>query len=117
MAFEEFLTADNLSRLRIVSDVYITIPVSDAASASMLEYLLCGNVVIAGKWLLYKFWEDLGLFFLRVDEHELSEGILNVIENYQEYKHRTSQNRMLIMENLCWEKKIQDWKTMFESLN
>jgi len=83
----------------------------------MLEYLLCGNVVIAGEWLPYKFWEDLGLFFLRVHEHELSECIVDVIDNYSEYWQKSSKNRMLIMENLTWEKKIQDWKTMFESIN
>ena len=48
---EEFMNPDEIAKLRLVTDIMIHAPISDALSATMLEVLYAGNKVIAGGWL------------------------------------------------------------------
>ena len=50
---EEFLSEEDVVRLRVSSDIMIHVPRSDAFSAAMVQTLYAGNMVITGAWLPY----------------------------------------------------------------
>jgi hypothetical protein len=49
----EFLSIQDLALLRVVTDVYIHMPVTDALSGALTEALYAGAVSITGAWLPY----------------------------------------------------------------
>lgn len=53
MYFEHFLDLPQLFLLRQATDIFIHVQTTDAASASLDEYILCEKKVINGAWLTY----------------------------------------------------------------
>ncbi len=107
--FDKILTDSDICRLRICTDVAVHIATMDQSSASMLEHIFAENVVIAGKWLPYQFWDDMGLVTYRLEENKIIEKLLFVLENLKQEKLKLKDNSRIIYENYSWEKKIQNW--------
>jgi glycosyltransferase involved in cell wall biosynthesis len=116
LTYDEFLSEDEISRLRISSDIYITIPESDGASSSLLEYMTAGNVVIAGEWLPYQLHKKLGLYFHTTSLDGLSDKIKEVLVDFVDFKNKTIINKTIVLENFSWSVRIKEWEKMFESL-
>ena len=57
----EYLTNEQMAMFRCVADLFIHIQPTDAASASLAEYLLANVQVINGKWLDYPHLEKDGM--------------------------------------------------------
>ncbi len=112
--YEDFLTDDNLTRLRVASDIYITIPVTDGASFSLLEYMTAGNVVVAGDWLPYKFHKELGLKFHSTSLDKLAETIESVVSNFPSYRSEVQGNASIILDTFGWPKKVKEWLALYE---
>lgn len=51
--FTEFLSLKDLLILRMATDIFIHVQVSDANSSSLKEYILCDKKVINGAWMQY----------------------------------------------------------------
>lgn len=115
-SFDEFLTEDEISRIRISSDIYITIPETDGASSSLLEYLTAGNIVIAGEWLPYQLHKSMGLYFHTTSMDDLANKIKEVVLNFEEFKEQAKINKTIILDNFSWPVRIKEWQMMFESL-
>ena len=116
ICYDDFLSEKDLARIRISSDIYITIPKSDAASSSLLEYLLAGNVVLAGDWLPYKYHSDLGLYFHTSSLKNLPNKIRDIIINFNKYKNDTMKNKQIVLNNCSWSYRIKGWEYIFNSL-
>jgi len=114
LTFEKFLTDDEVSRIRLSSDIYITIPESDVASSSLLEYLTAGNVVIAGDWLPYGFHRKLGLYFHSTGLEDLAKKLDEVLSNFPEYSLSAKDNADIVRNTFAWDVKIKEWQKMFE---
>lgn len=112
--YDEFLTVDEISRIRISSDIYITIPETDGASSSLLEYLVAENIVIAGEWLPYQLHKDLGLYFHTTSLKDLANKIKEVLLNFSDYKSQTNINKTIVLDNFSWPVRIKEWQKMFE---
>lgn len=112
--FETFLSELEVVMLRIVSDIYITIPESDAASASLLEYLAANNIVIAGDWLPYEMHSDLGLYFISSSLSDLSSNMKKIVSDFYDYKNKAAINTNLVISHFSWKKQILKWKKMYE---
>lgn len=54
LLFTDYLTVHSLFLLRQSTDLFVHIQVTDANSASILEYLLCEKKILNGSWLKYK---------------------------------------------------------------
>ncbi len=107
--FKTLLTDEDICRVRIVTDIAVHIATMDQSSASMMEHLFAGNVVIAGKWLPYKFWDDMGVYSHRVNEKEVIKTFSNVLEKLKEEKVKSQNNPNIIYNNWSWEKRIKKW--------
>lgn len=50
---KDYMSVDKVARLRLLSDMYFHILPTDAASASLVEYILAGSACVIGEWLDY----------------------------------------------------------------
>jgi hypothetical protein len=66
--FTDFMSDEDLARLRRVIDVCINVQIMDQLSGAMLESLYSGSVVITGAWLKYQDLDDIGVYMHTVDD-------------------------------------------------
>lgn len=110
---DKFLTDDEVSALRVVTDILIQIQTTDALSSSMLETLYAGNQVITGSWLPYESAINDGVTLNLVDEPkdvgEKLKEILNANVNQEQIKR----NKEIIYDILSWESGIRNWISLY----
>lgn len=107
---EDYLPVDKMMSLRLSSDIFIHIQSRDQMSASMLEHLAAGSVVITGKWLPYELFEDLGIYFIRIEKVEnLKEALLDVINNLEMHLELSKKNKEIILNLMRWENNRSSW--------
>ena len=73
----EKMSAEDVARLRIVSDHVVNVQTTDSLSASIQEHLFAGSSMIVGKWLPYAVLEQMGVHLHRVED---AEGIAAALE-------------------------------------
>jgi glycosyl transferase family 4 len=73
---EEKMSAEDIARLRIVSDHVVNVQTTDSLSASIQEHLYAGSSMIVGKWLPYAVLERMGIHLHRVEDAEAIAGVL-----------------------------------------
>ena len=78
----DFLSVEDLYKLRKATDMFIHIQTTDACSGSVQEYILCDKKIVHGSWMKYKELEAFKpLFYYPVDKLEdLGEVIANAYE-------------------------------------
>jgi hypothetical protein len=84
--------------------------VSDQLSATMLEFLYAGVVVLAGEWLPYDDLKDNGIFLIWYSYHDLSDFLQDVAVNLKDYQEQCRVNRMLVDKNYSWSGVKDTWK-------
>ena len=115
LVLENFLTGDKLQALRLAADIFVHIQERDQMSASMLEHLAAGSVVITGKWLPYESLVEKGIYFIRMESpEELSEILSGVIENLEDHKNKSKVNRKIILEMMSWDSIKKNWYKYYE---
>ncbi len=81
--FKEYLSREDLAKLRIVTDILIHMPESDALSGTALETIYAGKCLVAGGWLPYGPFRRLGLSFVEVEGYEqLTHVIPPLLDNH-----------------------------------
>lgn len=113
--FEEFIQAERLTLIQKACDLFIHVQNSDANSATLQEYLLCGTDIINGEWLKYPQFEKYGIPYMQSPSiNELS----SVLTQYF-----TSPKDIPVPEELkedirrnSWSYKIKEWYNFYLSL-
>ncbi len=116
---EEFMSDNDVAKLRKATDIMINIQDTDAMSASMQESLYAGNIVINGSWLPYDELREAGAYYETIDE--LKEGILSnkieyIIRNFDKLKEKTKVNKKIIYERSSWDNNIGSWIEVYNKL-
>ena len=94
----DFLTGDDLAGLRMCADVMLNLQPTDAFSASMVENMEAGAIVIKGDWLVYPELAGRGAYLLSIPSMEaLPELIRDIVENPESYWKKTKQNRGVVL--------------------
>lgn len=117
LLIEDYLSDEEVSLLRLITDIFIQVQKTDALSGSMREHLFAQNVVITGKWLPYGSLLNDGIYFETINNlDELGETIVDTIENYSQYKGKAIfQNTSDKFERFRWPISIKDWhETLLE---
>lgn len=113
----DYMKHDELLKLLICSDIYITTITTDAFSAVMQENLYSGSVVIYGKWLHYYELENSPIIAQSLEKIEdLGETLEKVVINYKQIKSKLGGNSELIsnissprkIRELWWSKILRD---------
>jgi hypothetical protein len=104
----DILSDENISRLRIISDLFINIRTTDQLSGSMLEHLFSGSVVLTGDWLPYKKLDDLFVYYYKVNFDNIKDILCFVIDNLKQEKILCSVNNDIINNEFNWSIRMND---------
>ena len=97
-----YLTNDDLSEVRLLSDIVVNIQVTDGFSVSIQESLFSGSVLIIGDWLNYPEYKEWGIFYLKVTLENMHQVIEEVLTNLDYYKDLSKPNTEIIYKNSSW---------------
>ncbi len=111
----DFLTVEDLYKLRKATDMFVHVQTTDAGSASVYEYILCDKKIVHGSWIKYVALEAFKpLFYFPVDKLEdLGEVI---VKAYKSDKIAIPQGVIEIVKNRSWENKITKLNDFFMSI-
>lgn len=112
---EHFLNDVEMAKLRIATDIFIHGQTTDALSASMLESLFSGSIVLNGKWLVYKELEERGIKDIKFDTFdELSGKMEDIVEHFDVYKEKFMPNREILYHMNSWQALKSKWLDLLE---
>lgn len=111
----EFLSVEDLYKLRMATDIFVHVQTSDAGARSVYEYILCNKKIINGSWVRYKGLEKYKpLFYFPVDKLEnLGEVIVHA---YNSDNIKIPQEVMEIVLSRGWNNKIIMLNDFFMSI-
>jgi len=113
--FKGYFSNEDVARLRNATDIILQLANSDAASRSILEFLIAGSVMISGSWINYQYFKNEGFIFTEIDEFEVFPAVLlNIINNFQEAKIKAFSNKENGRGKYSWQNCIGAWKKNYE---
>lgn len=105
----DYLQGDQLAMFRKSIDIFLNLQPTDVLSASMIEELEAGAIVIKGEWLMYPDLEKKGAWLCSVsDINALGDKICQILNNYESVRSRTSHN-IGMTELLSWDNEFPHW--------
>ncbi|HEY5125429.1 MAG TPA: hypothetical protein VIK14_16985, partial [Ignavibacteria bacterium] len=107
----------DVCKLRIVSDIAITIQKTDALSAAVMEHIYAGSILIAGDWLPYQILSENGVFYLTTPLESLTETVSRTVENHSLLKNKCMDNNVKMAEIFSWNSVIKDWLAIYNELD
>lgn len=111
---DKFMDDYECAQLRSIVDIFIHAQITDALSASMLEYIYAGALVINGSWLHYPELDSRGIFYLKFDTfEELTSLLENVLStdgwpSFDPFINRTALHKMN-----SWNAVKQNWLQIY----
>jgi hypothetical protein len=112
------LSDDEIATLRVATDIMVSVPSSDQMTASMLETLYAGGIVVTGKWLPYDLLDAHNIAYFRIrNHHELAPQLKNLIISIRNglTPINTLSNRQTIGDLFNWQSTIHDWLAVYHS--
>ena len=108
--FTNFLSSNKIAALRLITDIFIQLQITDNLSAAMLEHLYAGNIVITGKWLQYNILQENGVNIETIENvDQIADKLNDCICNYNLYKNKQKINSEAIYKLASWEECIEKW--------
>jgi hypothetical protein len=113
----KMMTDAEVARLRNATDIMIQLSSVDARSASVIESILAGSILISGKWLPYEEFRQKHLYFYELENIDaaLPKLILQLSKNIDEELNKC-QNNKLKWEAETWGKVIDNWIAIYDKL-
>lgn len=111
----DFLTVEDLYKLRKSTDIFVHVQTTDASSGSVKEYILCDKKIVHGSWIKYEEMEAFQpLFYFPVERLEdLGEVI---VKAYNSDKIKIAQGVMDIVISCGWDNRITKLNDFFMSI-
>lgn len=114
--FSSPLSVVDVCKLRIVSDIAITIQKTDAFSAAVQEHIYAGGILISGEWLPYKKLKENGIFYIETKLETLTDSIGECIINRNKLKLHSDSNRVKMGLLSAWDSAITSWKEVYNEI-
>lgn len=106
----DFMQGELLAKFRNSIDVFLNLQPTDVLSATMIEELESGAIVVKGDWLSYPDLEERNVYMRSISDMEcLSKEIAHIIDNFDREQEKTSANKG-ISEILSWSSQYDTWK-------
>lgn len=110
----DYLQKEQLVYFRMACDIFINMQISDALSASMIESLDGGAVVIKADWLIYKEIEDYeGFLFSIPNFFHLGNKIAIIVNDFPKYKMKAAYNKGILEYLLSWDNHSKIWLKLY----
>lgn len=118
LIIDEYFGPSEIGKLRVITDLLIQMPTTDALSGAMTEVLYAGNTVVAGSWLPYDILRRNGISLFSIDRFEnLCEFIEEFIINRQNVRLENNTNPNSIKDFLFPERTTVDWVNLFNKID
>ncbi len=117
VVLREFLTTAEMAEVASITDIMIHVQTTDQLSSAMLSHMYHGNVVIAGSWLPYHTLREKGIMFISVNRiDEITEQLMEVVPNIEEWKRQCSFNAEIVYHMSSWENSAREWYYVYNQL-
>jgi glycosyltransferase involved in cell wall biosynthesis len=114
LIIDNFLSDEELAATRMSVDVMIQLQATDQLSASMLEYMYSGAVVITGAWLPYEMLARKQFYFFQIPFiNEVAAILNNILTNLQNEKTLTIVNKEKVWLLTNWKIKSNQWYSLY----
>lgn len=114
---KDYLTNDEIARLRKISKIMIHMPTTDQFSGSMLESMYAGNIIIKGAWLKYPDLDTKRAYYIDVMSfNELKETFENIINNINYHLLKTKVNKKIVFDIYSWDKASLQWNDFYNNI-
>jgi glycosyltransferase involved in cell wall biosynthesis len=114
--YEERLNDSEIIDLWLRSDVMINTQTTDALASSIKEAFAAGTVLLIGEWLPYSIYKDLGIYYKTITFVSLREELIKCLNNLDEEKQKSADNRDKILEFASWSSLIEDWIKVYNNV-
>lgn len=112
---KEFMTGERLALLRYAVDVYVNGEKTDAMSATVLEYLYGGKVVVNPLWLQYEFLKQNKLKDVKYKNFtDLTKVLTKVFSEELVTEKEKAHNRKTLYELCSWNSIIDRWLALYD---
>lgn len=106
----DFMQGDTLLKFRNSIDIFLNLQPTDVLSATMIEELEAGAIVIKGDWLCYPDLDKRNIHMKSIsDISKLPNELSSIIDRLDDEQRKAYKNKG-ICEILSWEKQYQKWK-------
>lgn len=111
----DFLSVEELYKLRKATDIFIHVQTTDAGARSVYEYILCEKKIVQGSWIKYgKFESYAPLFYFPVNK--LDELGMTIVKAYRSDAIDIPKEVMDIVKSRSWDNKITQMNNFFMSI-
>lgn len=109
------LNFEQISKMRVATDIFIHAQTTDGLSGSIREALYSEAILINPKWICYDELEKLGLEYIQYDKFEDIYDIIEKILN-KDIIVNTNGNKELIAKAFSWDSVYEDWADFFNNI-
>jgi glycosyltransferase involved in cell wall biosynthesis len=106
---DRYVSEKEIIELRLISDIYINMQITDMFSTSVLEYMALDTITINGDWLPYSYIQDEGIYAHTANWDNLANVTSTVIQNLKNEKNKLTSNREKIRDLIDWNLLIPRW--------
>lgn len=111
----DFLSVEDLYKMRMATDMFIHIQTSDAGARSVYEYILCNKKIVQGSWMKYAELEPFTpLFYFPVEKMDDLGNV--IVHAYNSRNIEIPQEVMDIVSSRSWENKATLMNNFFMSI-
>jgi glycosyltransferase involved in cell wall biosynthesis len=115
-AYFERMSDQEITELRILSDISINTQTTDALASSVKEALVSGDILLVGDWLPYDIYKELGVFYQTTDFPSLTSNLKGILKDVDKLKEQSSKNADIIRKFASWNVLIDQWVEDYERL-
>lgn len=112
--YTSFLSDVEVNKIRKAGDIFINLQITDQYSATFVESLFAGNIVITGSWLKYDQLKEAGVYFIEIGAiSEINSCLKYILENHENILGKVQQNKGLIRELFDEERLANMWIELY----
>lgn len=110
------LTDQEITELRIISDITINAQTTDALASSIKEAMVSGDVVLVGDWLPYEIYAELGVHYLTFDLEGMSKELRYALGAVEKLQKKGADNANIIRKFASWNALVDQWISDYQRL-
>lgn len=112
MLYRQYMDRRQMARLWCSTDIIINAQLSDGISASVMEAMYAGAIVLNAAWLHYKEYDDWGLEYLSFTDYKDLYSVL--LKQLNAPYTKKLNNNGVIKEKMSWDQCRHEWITLLE---
>lgn len=112
----ERLSNEEITELRIISDITVNTQTTDALASSIKEAMVSGDVLLVGDWLPYDIYEEMGVFYHTSNFESMEDNFRYVLEDVDKLQEQSAKNADIIRKFASWNVLIDTWINDYQQL-